>query len=146
MTYKYCKIQKIPFPKVEISEEEAKNPKECYVFEDAEDPRAPIVIHFPLVNDTFKEFKAPGKFSLFSWIWVVCLSTVLIFFVLPNSFMRGHSLCVSETIPSSNHQGHTYMHICLYHRDEDAFGENYEQQQRRLNKAHILIWDSPLNT
>uniref|UniRef100_A0A8C2YD69 Phospholipase A2 n=1 Tax=Coturnix japonica TaxID=93934 RepID=A0A8C2YD69_COTJA len=60
MTYKYCKIQKIPFPKVEISEEEAKNPKECYVFEDAEDPRAPIVIHFPLVNDTFKEFKAPG--------------------------------------------------------------------------------------
>uniref|UniRef100_A0A8C9EL52 Phospholipase A2 n=1 Tax=Pavo cristatus TaxID=9049 RepID=A0A8C9EL52_PAVCR len=60
MTYKYCKIQKIPFPKVEISEEEAKNPKECYVFEDEEDPRAPIVIHFPLVNDTFKEFKAPG--------------------------------------------------------------------------------------
>lgn len=63
MTYKYCKIQKIPFPKVEISKEEEMNPKECYVFSDAEDPRAPIVIHFPLVNDTFKEFKEPGKFS-----------------------------------------------------------------------------------
>uniref|UniRef100_A0A8C3KEZ3 Phospholipase A2 n=1 Tax=Calidris pygmaea TaxID=425635 RepID=A0A8C3KEZ3_9CHAR len=60
MTYKYCKIQKIPFPKVELSKEEEKNPKECYVFADAEDPRAPIVIHFPLVNDTFKEFKEPG--------------------------------------------------------------------------------------
>uniref|UniRef100_A0A8B9IS71 Phospholipase A2 n=1 Tax=Amazona collaria TaxID=241587 RepID=A0A8B9IS71_9PSIT len=60
MTYKYCKIQKIPFPKVEISKEEEMNPKECYVFSDAEDPRAPIVIHFPLVNDTFKEFKEPG--------------------------------------------------------------------------------------
>ncbi|NXS39914.1 PA24B phospholipase, partial [Balaeniceps rex] len=60
MTYKYCKIQKIPFPRVEISKEEEKNPKECYVFSDAEDPRAPIVIHFPLVNDTFKEFKEPG--------------------------------------------------------------------------------------
>ncbi|NXG02926.1 PA24B phospholipase, partial [Sakesphorus luctuosus] len=60
MTYKYCKIQKIPFPKVELSEEEKKNPKECYIFSDAEDPRAPIVIHFPLVNDTFKEFKEPG--------------------------------------------------------------------------------------
>ncbi|KAJ7413473.1 cytosolic phospholipase A2 beta-like isoform X4 [Willisornis vidua] len=60
MTYKYCKIQKIPFPKVELSEEEMKNPKECYIFSDAEDPRAPIVIHFPLVNDTFKEFKEPG--------------------------------------------------------------------------------------
>uniref|UniRef100_A0A8C5U544 Phospholipase A2 n=1 Tax=Malurus cyaneus samueli TaxID=2593467 RepID=A0A8C5U544_9PASS len=60
MTYKYCKIQNIPFPKVEISPEEEKNPKECYIFSDAEDPRAPIVIHFPLVNDTFKEFKEPG--------------------------------------------------------------------------------------
>ncbi|XP_062431868.1 cytosolic phospholipase A2 beta-like [Rhea pennata] len=60
MTYKYCKIQGIPFPKVELSKEEEKNPKECYVFSDAEDPRAPIVIHFPLVNDTFKEFKEPG--------------------------------------------------------------------------------------
>ncbi|XP_009894030.1 PREDICTED: cytosolic phospholipase A2 beta-like [Charadrius vociferus] len=60
MTYKYCKIQNIPFPKVELSKEEEKNPKECYVFADAEDPRAPIVIHFPLVNDTFKEFKEPG--------------------------------------------------------------------------------------
>ncbi|NXP13209.1 PA24B phospholipase, partial [Thinocorus orbignyianus] len=60
MTYKYCKIQKIPFPKVELSKEEEENPKECYVFSDPEDPRAPIVIHFPLVNDTFKEFKEPG--------------------------------------------------------------------------------------
>uniref|UniRef100_U3JTZ9 Phospholipase A2 n=1 Tax=Ficedula albicollis TaxID=59894 RepID=U3JTZ9_FICAL len=60
MTYKYCKIQNIPFPKVELSPEEEKNPKECYIFADAEDPRAPIVIHFPLVNDTFKEFKEPG--------------------------------------------------------------------------------------
>lgn len=63
MTYKYCKIQNIPFPKVELSPEEEKNPKECYIFADAEDPRAPIVIHFPLVNDTFKEFKEPGKCS-----------------------------------------------------------------------------------
>ncbi|NXA77725.1 PA24B phospholipase, partial [Thryothorus ludovicianus] len=60
MTYKYCKIQNIPFPKVELRPEEEKNPKECYIFADAEDPRAPIVIHFPLVNDTFKEFKEPG--------------------------------------------------------------------------------------
>ncbi|NXE95129.1 PA24B phospholipase, partial [Menura novaehollandiae] len=60
MTYKYCKIQNIPFPKVELSQEEQKNPKECYIFLDPEDPRAPIVIHFPLVNNTFKEFKEPG--------------------------------------------------------------------------------------
>ncbi|KAG5278396.1 hypothetical protein AALO_G00098520 [Alosa alosa] len=34
--------------------------KEVYVFEDEENPKAPIVVHFPMVNLTFREFKAPG--------------------------------------------------------------------------------------
>uniref|UniRef100_A0A8C0GHX7 Phospholipase A2 n=1 Tax=Chelonoidis abingdonii TaxID=106734 RepID=A0A8C0GHX7_CHEAB len=50
----------IPFPRIEISDEDRKNLKECYLFEDAESPRAPIVLFFPLVNDTFKKYKAPG--------------------------------------------------------------------------------------
>ncbi|CAM5151117.1 unnamed protein product [Natator depressus] len=60
MTYRYCKTQGIPFPKIELSEEDKKNPKECYVFSEAENPRAPIVLHFPLVNNTFKDYKEPG--------------------------------------------------------------------------------------
>uniref|UniRef100_A0A672TS00 PLA2c domain-containing protein n=1 Tax=Strigops habroptila TaxID=2489341 RepID=A0A672TS00_STRHB len=52
--------QGIPFPKIEISEEDRENLKECYVFEDADSPRAPTVLFFPLVNDTFKKYKAPG--------------------------------------------------------------------------------------
>ncbi|XP_034625031.1 cytosolic phospholipase A2 beta-like isoform X3 [Trachemys scripta elegans] len=60
MTYRYCKTQGIPFPKIELSEEDKKNPKECYVFSEAENPRAPTVIHFPLVNNTFKDYKEPG--------------------------------------------------------------------------------------
>ncbi len=35
--------------------------KEVYVFEDKDNPEAPIVLHFPLVNVSFKQFKAPGK-------------------------------------------------------------------------------------
>lgn len=62
MTYSYCKMQGIPFPKIELSEEDKKNPKECYMFLDEENPRAPIVLHFPLVNNTFQEYKEPGKF------------------------------------------------------------------------------------
>uniref|UniRef100_A0A663LM05 Phospholipase A2 n=1 Tax=Athene cunicularia TaxID=194338 RepID=A0A663LM05_ATHCN len=41
-------------------EEDRENLKECYVFEDADSPQAPTVLFFPLVNDTFKKYKAPG--------------------------------------------------------------------------------------
>ncbi|NXE46910.1 PA24E phospholipase, partial [Casuarius casuarius] len=57
---KYISEQGIPFPKIEISEEDRENLKECYVFEDVESPQAPTVLFFPLVNDTFKRYKAPG--------------------------------------------------------------------------------------
>uniref|UniRef100_A0A8C3KE65 Phospholipase A2 n=1 Tax=Calidris pygmaea TaxID=425635 RepID=A0A8C3KE65_9CHAR len=57
---KYISGQGIPFPKIEISEEDRENLKECYVFEDADSPHAPTVLFFPLVNDTFKKYKAPG--------------------------------------------------------------------------------------
>ncbi|NWR13906.1 PA24E phospholipase, partial [Emberiza fucata] len=57
---KYFSEQEIPFPKIDISEEDRENLKECYVFEEADSPRAPTVLFFPLVNDTFKNYKAPG--------------------------------------------------------------------------------------
>ncbi|TFJ95605.1 beta-tubulin Cyco-1f [Platysternon megacephalum] len=57
---KYYSEQGIPFPKVVLSEEERKNLKECYLFDDAETPGAPILLFFPLVNDTYQSYKAPG--------------------------------------------------------------------------------------
>ncbi|XP_039924135.1 cytosolic phospholipase A2 zeta isoform X2 [Hirundo rustica] len=60
LTQKYCEEREIPFPKIKFSEEDEKKPKECYVFVDDNNPKAPIVLHFPLVNDTFKKYKAPG--------------------------------------------------------------------------------------
>ncbi|XP_053138991.1 cytosolic phospholipase A2 delta-like isoform X2 [Hemicordylus capensis] len=54
----YCSKMKIPFPNIELTDADRKNPKECYVFD--KDPNAPIVIHFPLVNDSFTKFKEPG--------------------------------------------------------------------------------------
>ncbi|XP_031409377.1 cytosolic phospholipase A2 epsilon-like [Meleagris gallopavo] len=57
---KYFSKQGIPFPKIHLSEEEKKNLKECYIFEDAETPEAPTVVFFPLVNDTFRKYKEPG--------------------------------------------------------------------------------------
>ncbi|XP_078243533.1 cytosolic phospholipase A2 beta [Pogona vitticeps] len=60
MLAKYCEVQGIPFPKIEPSEEDRRNPKECYVFSDEDNPKAPIVLCFPLICHTFKEYKAPG--------------------------------------------------------------------------------------
>ncbi|XP_034967887.1 cytosolic phospholipase A2 delta-like isoform X2 [Zootoca vivipara] len=57
---KYCLDQDIPFPKIALTEEDRENPKECYIFEDKENPEAPIILHFPLVNNSFREYKKPG--------------------------------------------------------------------------------------
>lgn len=59
-TEKYCSAHKLLFPKIEICEEDTQNPKECYVFSDCDSPDFPIIMHFPLVNDTFKKYKQPG--------------------------------------------------------------------------------------
>ncbi|NXS60814.1 PA24E phospholipase, partial [Brachypteracias leptosomus] len=60
-TCKYCSEQGIPFPRVDLSEEDKKKPKECYLFDGAETPGAPVLLFFPLINDTFQKYKAPGQ-------------------------------------------------------------------------------------
>lgn len=66
-TAAYCKDHDIPFPKADFDSLE-KEPKEVYVLEDKENPKAPIVIHFPLVNVSYKHFKQPGMLILSGWI------------------------------------------------------------------------------
>lgn len=46
---------------MDLSEEDKKNLKECYLFDGAETPGAPVLLFFPLINDTFQKYKAPGK-------------------------------------------------------------------------------------
>ncbi|NXK95096.1 PA24E phospholipase, partial [Formicarius rufipectus] len=60
-TCKYCSEQGIPFPRVDLSEEDRKNLKECYLFDGTETPGAPVLLFFPLINDTFQKYKAPGQ-------------------------------------------------------------------------------------
>ncbi|XP_043836498.1 cytosolic phospholipase A2 delta [Dromiciops gliroides] len=56
----YCRGQGIPFPRVELSQEDRRQPRECHVFSDPDCPEAPTVLHFPLVNLSFREYSAPG--------------------------------------------------------------------------------------
>ncbi|KAL6035827.1 hypothetical protein STEG23_005224 [Scotinomys teguina] len=58
-TCEYCTEQKIPFPSYSIQEDD-KSLKECYLMENPQEPDAPIVAYFPLINDTFQKYKAPG--------------------------------------------------------------------------------------
>ncbi|XP_013368104.1 PREDICTED: cytosolic phospholipase A2 zeta isoform X2 [Chinchilla lanigera] len=60
MTEKYCLDRGIPFPKITVGPEDMAEPGECYLFAEAEDPQVPIVLHFPLVNRTFRTHLAPG--------------------------------------------------------------------------------------
>ncbi|KAK9541997.1 hypothetical protein VZT92_002001 [Zoarces viviparus] len=59
-TAAYCKDHDIPFPNVDFASLEKEPQKEFYIFEDKENPKAPIVAHLPLVNVTYKHFKHPG--------------------------------------------------------------------------------------
>ncbi|KAJ7344798.1 hypothetical protein JRQ81_000748 [Phrynocephalus forsythii] len=60
LTQKYCSEREIPFPPIRVNKDDVENPKECYIFMDAENPKTPIIVHFPLVNYTFSKYKAPG--------------------------------------------------------------------------------------
>lgn len=57
----FCQEQGIPFPSISPSPEEQRRPQECHLFSDPSCPEAPAVLHFPLVNDSFREHSAPGE-------------------------------------------------------------------------------------
>uniref|UniRef100_A0A8D2APA4 Phospholipase A2 n=1 Tax=Sciurus vulgaris TaxID=55149 RepID=A0A8D2APA4_SCIVU len=56
----YCRARGLPFPHVELSPEDQHQPKECHLFSDPTCPEAPVLLHFPLVNVSFKDHSAPG--------------------------------------------------------------------------------------
>ncbi|XP_074091264.1 cytosolic phospholipase A2 beta-like isoform X1 [Macrotis lagotis] len=57
---RYCQQQGIPFPPITPSPEDKALPQECHIFSDPESLAAPVVLHFPLVNDSFRNHSAPG--------------------------------------------------------------------------------------
>ncbi|XP_043836494.1 cytosolic phospholipase A2 beta [Dromiciops gliroides] len=57
---RYCQQQQIPFPPITPNAEDKEQPQECHVFADPESLDAPVVLHFPLVNDSFRKHSAPG--------------------------------------------------------------------------------------
>ncbi|XP_060616849.2 cytosolic phospholipase A2 epsilon-like [Anolis sagrei] len=59
-TYKYYRSQGIPYPDIAFTDEDRKHLKECYYFNPSDTTGCPIVVFFPLVNDTFRFYRAPG--------------------------------------------------------------------------------------
>ena len=56
---KWAKIHDLDFPKVPNID--PKEPlKEVYIIKDDDNPRAPVIVHFMLVNDSYRYFSKPG--------------------------------------------------------------------------------------
>ncbi|KAM6202500.1 cytosolic phospholipase A2 delta [Rhynchocyon petersi] len=56
----YCRAQGLPFPKVELSPQDIRQPREHHLFSDPDCPEAPVLLHFPLVDASFKDYSDPG--------------------------------------------------------------------------------------
>ena len=60
---KWARNNNFKFPPIDANYQFLKDGlKEYYVFSDPDDPTCPVVVHFPLINKTFKEQSAPGLF------------------------------------------------------------------------------------
>jgi len=57
---KWAKMHNVPFPKIDPTVFDREGMKECYVFKDENDERAPILLHFVLCNVNFRKYSAPG--------------------------------------------------------------------------------------
>ncbi|XP_045107794.1 cytosolic phospholipase A2-like isoform X2 [Portunus trituberculatus] len=59
---KWATQNKVPFPPIQnqVAQYEGQEVRECYVFKHPTDPFCPVILHFPLVNNKFREFSAPG--------------------------------------------------------------------------------------
>ncbi|XP_046861650.1 cytosolic phospholipase A2-like [Xenia sp. Carnegie-2017] len=62
----WARENKYPFPNIKdnpvVKDSEVKDCeiRECYVFEDENDPNCPTILHFPAVNNSFREYLSPG--------------------------------------------------------------------------------------
>ncbi|XP_022328610.1 cytosolic phospholipase A2-like [Crassostrea virginica] len=56
----WANLNKVPFPKINPKIVDVEGRKECYVFENLEDPKCPIVLHFVLANIKFRDEIKPG--------------------------------------------------------------------------------------
>ncbi|KAJ7373914.1 Cytosolic phospholipase A2 [Desmophyllum pertusum] len=57
----WAKRNGLLFPPIDADEQFDRDGwKECYVFKDPTNPKCPIVLHFVLVNKTYRDFVRPG--------------------------------------------------------------------------------------
>jgi len=95
------------------------------VFEDAESPQAPTVLFFPLVNDTFKKYKAPGESSVASNFNKSHLPSVF------SPFHIEHLTVISDLsnvgiISLITDKNNWSLSVCLNHENARGFPDTFE--------------------
>lgn len=77
MAQEWAEKNDVKFPPIDAEEQFKKyGMKELYVFQDPNDASCPIVMHFVMVNLTFREESAPGK-NLLKWLIQFVLRNLL---------------------------------------------------------------------
>lgn len=57
---KWARMNNVPFPPIDPTILDREGLKECYIFRDPRDPHCPVVMHFVLINITFRDQVKPG--------------------------------------------------------------------------------------
>nr|XP_002127884.2 cytosolic phospholipase A2 isoform X4 [Ciona intestinalis] len=57
---KWARMHHLPFPKIDRTVYDREGMKECYIFQDHSDDRAPVIMHFVLCNIMFRKYSKPG--------------------------------------------------------------------------------------
>lgn len=60
LAQQWANLNNVPFPKIDQNIVNVEGRKECYVFEDPDDPKCPVVLHFVLANIRFRDEIKPG--------------------------------------------------------------------------------------
>lgn len=66
---KWARLNKLPFPPIDVTVFDREGMKELYIFKHPTDPHCPVVLHFVLVNIDFREFTKPGKITISNHIY-----------------------------------------------------------------------------
>lgn len=85
----WAKRNGLLFPPIDADEQFDRDGwKECYVFKDPTNPECPIILHFVLVNKTYRDFVRPGqklKLAVTRSLFFPCWRQFAWFYFAPSS-------------------------------------------------------------
>ncbi|KAM6042944.1 LOW QUALITY PROTEIN: cytosolic phospholipase A2 gamma-like [Theristicus caerulescens] len=138
-TSDYCKANSIPFPSIEVREEDKSNPYDCYIFRG--DKSCPTVMHFPLFNNV----NCSGNCSMYSMQLCLCIFAFHILNFQCHAFQSPSSLSAAA---ANGHRrkgtGQALCEIEKYRSNFSTFKMSYSKEniEDLLAKASLNVYNN----